>query len=90
VKLEFFQLKVDQAYLAQNPEMAFCFETPEDLFYTLMELFQEVCVSEEGLLTFEMKLNATKLKKKVFKLEIVKQDIDPNEMMGLKCETLKR
>jgi hypothetical protein len=48
--------------------MAFCFETPEDLFYTIMELFHEVAISEDGVLTFEMKLNASKLKKKVFKL----------------------
>lgn len=44
-KMEFFRLKIDQNYLLDNADMSFCFETPEDLFYTLMELFQEVSVS---------------------------------------------
>jgi hypothetical protein len=78
IKMEFFQLKIDHHYLADNSEMSFCFETPEDLFYTLMELFQEVAISEDGVLTFEMKLNASKLKKKVFRLEIERQKIDQN------------
>lgn len=76
IKMEFFRLKIDQDYLAQNAEMSFCFETPEDLFYTLLELFQEVQISQEGVLTFEVKLNASKLKRKVFKLQVLKQEME--------------
>ncbi len=70
--------------------MSFCFETPEDLFYTLMELFQEVIIGEDGVLTFEMKLNASKLKKKVFRLQIERQKMDQNELLGLKFETMRK
>lgn len=37
-----------------------------------------------------MKLNASKLKKKVFRLEIVKEEIDHNEMMRIKIKNMKR
>lgn len=47
-------------------------------------------ITADGILTFEMKLNASKLKKKVFRLETQRQDIDKNEMLGLKMETLRK
>lgn len=37
-----------------------------------------------------MKLNASKLKKKVFRIEIPKVEVDPNEMMRVKLENMKR
>ena len=37
-----------------------------------------------------MKLNASKLKKKVFRLQLQKQKIDQNEMLRLKFETMKK
>lgn len=37
-----------------------------------------------------MKLNASKLKKKVFKLQIERQKIDQNEMLALKFENMRK
>lgn len=41
-----------------------------------MELFAETTFDGAGTLTFEMKLNATKLKKKVFKLVLIKYNME--------------
>lgn len=37
-----------------------------------------------------MKLNASKLKKKVFRLQIARQKIDQNEMLALKFENMRK
>ena len=37
-----------------------------------------------------MKLNASKLKKKVFRIEVPKEEVDHNEMMRVKLENVKR
>jgi hypothetical protein len=35
-----------------------------------MELFDQVIVEEDGTVSFEMKLNATKLKRKMIKIQL--------------------
>lgn len=55
-----------------------------------MELFPEVVINEEPALCFEMKLNATKLKKKVIKIRLEKWEIEEPELIKLKLETLTK
>lgn len=49
-----------------------------------MELFDDLRFEEGGALTFEMKLNATKLKKKIFTFNLIKSEIEEEEIMKLK------
>lgn len=55
-----------------------------------MELFPEVIISEEPAICFEMRLNATKLKKKLIKIKMEKWEIEEPELIKLKLENLSK
>ena len=56
--------------------MSFCFDTPEDVFYTIMELFDTLIISPDGTILLSMQLNSSTLKKKTFELRLEKQAIE--------------
>lgn len=45
---------------------------------------------ESGTILFEMKLNASKLKKKVLRINLMKYKMEEEEFMKMKLETLSR
>ena len=88
--LSYYQLRIDGDFIKDNVDLSFCFQTPQDLFYTLMQLFDEVICDNDGAISFTMKLNASKLKSKVFKLQLKKTELDNYQLLKTKLESLCR
>lgn len=36
---DYYHLTINDEYITEKPDLSFCFESAEDVFYTLMELF---------------------------------------------------
>ena len=60
------------------------------MFYTLVELSESLTITPENAIELEMKLNAANLKKKVFRLQLEKAEVDEHHKVQMAVEKVRR